>query len=396
MDEVEKHQQQLLEKIQRVWSATPITDATVRAYLETPRHKFIKRYRKRGSKEWHGICEENLEEHLANLYKNDILILHGDDDDYVPSTISQPSLVLRMLDMLQLKPGQTVFELGAGSAWNAALMGQLVGPEGNVYSLEIIPEVAKTASETVAALGLDNVHVIATDGGEGYASGGPYDRAIFTAGTYDLPHHFYEQIKENGLFLVVIKSQGGGDNLFVLRKTRDHFESLDSMMCAFVQFRGKYEIPSLDPITVEELPDWGNLRHHEISRTPFWWGGKGKETLLWRTLSIRSFLGISEPSFRAFKTAKADAGSREEIYFGLWDEQQKSLVLAKDDCLIAYASPVAKNRLLQRIQQWVDLGMPSAASFVLHVYPISVQLSADVNQWIVTRNESQFLWKLDV
>jgi len=66
------------------------------------------------------VRADNLLQHLAALYADQALILFGDDDDDVPSTISQPSFVLRMLDLLQLKPGHKVFELGTGSGWNAA------------------------------------------------------------------------------------------------------------------------------------------------------------------------------------------------------------------------------------------------------------------------------------
>src|SRR5215510_8658420 len=142
MDTVERYQQQLLEQSQYLYYRTPISDQTVRAYLATPRHAFIQRYREWGTTEWHEVHAENVAEHVATLYTNKPLVLFGDDDDNVPSTISQPSFVLRMLDLLQLRPGQRVFELGAGSGWNAALLGHLVGPEGHVYSLEIIPEVA--------------------------------------------------------------------------------------------------------------------------------------------------------------------------------------------------------------------------------------------------------------
>jgi protein-L-isoaspartate(D-aspartate) O-methyltransferase len=328
------------------------------------------------------------------VYTNKPLILFGDNDDNIPSTISQPAFVLRMLDLLQLRPGQTVFELGAGSGWNAALMGHLVGPEGHVYSLEIIPEVATMATGTIETLEINNVHIVAADGGEGYAAGAPYDRAIFTAGTYDLPHHFYEQLRDGGLLLVVIKNEGGGDNLFVLRKTNNHFESLESMPCGFVQLRGKYQLDSLDPTTVETLPEWTELQHKETARMPFWWGGKGSEGFMWRTLGIRSFLGITEPFFRAFKTEKADPRSQEEHYFGLWEKENSSLVLAKEDWLIAYGNASAKERLLQGIRQWVELGMPSAASFALQVYPQDVPVAAGKHQWIVKRIESQFLWSL--
>lgn len=396
MDTTEKYQQQLLEQTQYIYYETPISEATEKAYLATPRHLFVRRYRQWGTKEWQEVGEENLEEHLATLYSDRPLILFGEDDGNIPSTISQPSFVLHMLDMLQLRPGHTVFELGAGSGWNAALMGHLVGSEGHVYSLEIIPEVAKRAAQTIEALGIKNVSIITADGGEGHAAGAPYDRAIFTAGAYDLPRHFYEQIKDGGLLLIVIKNEGGGDNLFLLRKTAGHFESLESMQCGFVQLTGKYQIDSLEPINLETLPEWIELQQKEISQKPFWWGGKGKEGFLWLTLGIRSFLGITEPSFRSFKTEKANEQSREEHYFGLWDKENHSLVLAKDDRLIAYGSAVAKERLLQRIRQWVDLGMPSAASFALQVYPIDAPLTADENQWIVKRRESQFLWSLEI
>jgi protein-L-isoaspartate(D-aspartate) O-methyltransferase len=395
MDTIAKYQRQLLEQAQYIYYETPIGEATQQAFLCTPRHLFIKRYRHWGTKEWHEVNEGNFGEHLSTLYADRALTLFGDDDDHIPSTISQPSFVLRMLDLLQLRPGHTVFELGTGSGWNAALMGHLVGREGHVYSLEIIPEVAKMATATLDTLGVKNVSIRAADGGEGYAAGAPYDRAIFTAGAYDLPRPFYEQIKEGGLLLAVIKNEGGGDNLFLLRKTADHFESLESMPCGFVQLRGKYQIDTLEPITLETLPEWTELQQQEISNTPFWWGGKGKAGFVWRTLGIRSFLGMTEPLFRAFKTDKAAEQPREEHYFGLWDQARRSLALAKDDRLLAYGNAVAKERLLQRIRQWVDLGMPSAASFALQVYPRDVPLTAGEHEWLVTRRESQFLWSLE-
>src|SRR5262245_43409486 len=161
MDFPVRYQRQLLELTRSIYADTPISEAVARAYLDTPRHVFVKRYRQWGTKAWHEVREANLAEHLALLYANAPLILFGDDDDDVPSTISQPSFVLHILDLLQLQPGQAVFELGAGSGWNAALMGHLVGPGGQVYSLEIIPQVAKMAGRSMEPLGITNVHVIA-------------------------------------------------------------------------------------------------------------------------------------------------------------------------------------------------------------------------------------------
>ena len=393
---VEKHQRQLLDQAQHIYYENPITEATQKAYLTTPRHLFVKRYREWEIKEWNEVNEDNLESHLAKLYGDRPLILFGDDRDNVLSTISQPSFVLRMLDMLQLNPGQKVFELGAGSGWNAALIGRLVGPEGRVYSLEIIPDVARMAAATIEQLGIKNVSIIEADGGEGYATGAPYDRAIFTAGAYDLPHHFFKQMKNGGLLLIIIKNEGGGDNLFLLRKTSDHFESLESMTCYFVQMTGKYKITDLDPITLETWSEWPELKEHEVAKRKFWWGGKGKLDFAQRTLGIRSFLNITEPFFKTFKREKTGEQSYEEQYFGLWDKENLSLVIAKDDILTSYGNLIAEQRLMEDIRSWVNLGMPTAASFELKIYPLDIPLSVSENQWIVKRNESQFLWILKI
>jgi protein-L-isoaspartate(D-aspartate) O-methyltransferase len=350
MDPAAKYQRQLLDQAQQIYHQTPISDATVLAFLATPRHLFVRQYRERATKEWNAINEGNLHQHLATLYADHSLTLFGDDDDNVPSTISQPSFVLRMLDLLQFQPGQTVLELGTGSGWNAALIGQLVGPSGRVYSLEIIPEMAQRAADTLAELRITNVQVMTADGGDGYARGGPYDRIAFTAGTYDLPRHFYEQTKPGGLLLAVIKNEGGGDNLFLLRKVDEHFESIYSMPCGFVQLSGKYKVASLDPITIETVPEWNELKHREIGRRPLWWGGKGREWFMWQTVGIRSFLGVTEPLFRAFKIPRTHEAATEYHYFGLWDRDSMSLVLARDDELISYGSATATERFLQLVQ----------------------------------------------
>jgi protein-L-isoaspartate(D-aspartate) O-methyltransferase len=393
---IEKYQKQLLEKAQFIYYENPISETTQKAYLETPRHLFVKRYRDWGTREWREVNEDNLDEHLATLYTDRALILFGEDDENVPSTISQPSFVLWMLDLLQLEPGHTVFELGAGSGWNAALMGHLVGPKGWVYSLEIIPEVAQIAAKTIEQLDIKNVRIIEADGGEGYAAKAPYDRAIFTAGAYDLPHHFFEQMKSDSLLLIVIKNGGGGDNLFLLRKRDEYFESIEAVPCGFVQMKGKYQTESLESVDLETLPEWAELKYKVIAKRPFWWGGKGKKGFQWRTLGIRSFLSITEPSFRALKTERSDERLREEHYFGLWDRKNRSLVVAKDDALISYGNSVAEERLMQDVRQWVKFGMPSAASFELKIYPIDYPLTARDNQWIVKRSESQFLWSLNI
>ena len=75
MDAAEKYRRQLLEQSQYIYYDTPISEATASAYLATPRHLFVTSYREWGSKQWHRVHEENLQEHVAALYANRPLIL---------------------------------------------------------------------------------------------------------------------------------------------------------------------------------------------------------------------------------------------------------------------------------------------------------------------------------
>jgi hypothetical protein len=86
--------------------------------------------------------------------------------------------------------------------------------------------------------------------------------------------------------------------------------------------------------------------------------------------------------------------STPEEFFGLWDEANQSLVLARNDQLIAYGNTKAQEQLLRALHRWVDLGMPSSASFSLHLYPSDHPLTAGANEWIIKRQESQLLWRL--
>jgi hypothetical protein len=196
------------------------------------------------------------------------------------------------------------------------------------------------------------------------------------------------------MMLVVIKNAGGGDDLFFLEMVDEHFESRYAMPCGFVQLTGKYKIDSLDPIPVEALPEWRELSQREVGRRPFWWGGKGREWFMWQTAGIRSFLGVTEPSFRAFKVPRTDAVGVEQQYWGLWDSGSTSLVLARDDELISYGSEKATERLLQLVHRWVDLGMPTASSFRLKAFRGNRPVATADDQWIVERQESQFVWTL--
>ena len=115
-------------------------------------------------------------------------------------TISQPSLVALMTELLELEPGDRVLEIGTGSGYRAAILGELTA---EVYSVEIVPPLAATARLVLDALGYRNVVTDHRDGYLGWPEHAPYDAIIVTAAPDHLPQPLVEQLREVGGRMVI-------------------------------------------------------------------------------------------------------------------------------------------------------------------------------------------------
>ena len=128
------------------------------------------------------------------------------DDGPLPigeeQTISQPYIVALMTESLRLKGLETVLEIGTGSGYQAAVLGVLAK---KVYSIEIIPELAETARERLAALRYTNVEVIVGDGNLGWPQGSPYDAIMVTAAAPQIPPALIEQLAEDGRMVLPVE-----------------------------------------------------------------------------------------------------------------------------------------------------------------------------------------------
>lgn len=226
-------QERLLETIRnKAW--VKISKDVEHAFLMTPRHYFVRRFSV-DYDHWIEVDGDTVKNFLPLIYADATLLIW--DDGHHVSTISQPSLVLHMLELLDLKNGMRVFELGTGSGWNAAMLGRLVGKTGEVVSYEIIPELARDAENILATIDLPQVKIKSGDAAELIKHEGPFDRGVFTAGAFDLPLSFFDKVKEGGKLLFVLKT-GGDDLLLSLEKRTDHFEEVARMRCRFVSVMG--------------------------------------------------------------------------------------------------------------------------------------------------------------
>ncbi len=116
-------------------------------------------------------------------------------------TISQPYIVAYMTDALQLEPDHTVLEIGTGSGYQAAVLAELVR---EVYSIEIVAELAERARTTLSTLGYDNVHVRTGDGYAGWPEQAPFPRIIVTAAPPEIPQALVDQLAVGGRMAVPV------------------------------------------------------------------------------------------------------------------------------------------------------------------------------------------------
>jgi len=151
-------------------------------------------------------------------------------------TISQPYIVAWMTELLDLKEGDKVLEIGTGSGYQAAVLAEL--GYGEVYSIEIIPELAETASKRLKELGYDNVQTKQGDGYYGWKEHAPYDAIIVTAAPDHLPSPLVAQLTEDGRIVIPIGPVGFFQTLWKFENVNGELEAQNLGGVAFVPLTG--------------------------------------------------------------------------------------------------------------------------------------------------------------
>ncbi len=182
----------------------PVTDEKVlEAMRAVPRHAFVPRRMR------------------DRAYQDSPLpIGHG-------QTISQPYIVAFMTEMLDLKPGDKVLEIGTGSGYQAAVLAQLTP---HVYTIEIIRELAESGGQALKEQGYDDVKVKHADGYNGWAEHGPYDAIIVTCAAGHIPPPLWEQLRPGGRMVAPIGGPYEAQRLILAEKTEDGGRRTRSLM----------------------------------------------------------------------------------------------------------------------------------------------------------------------
>jgi protein-L-isoaspartate(D-aspartate) O-methyltransferase len=130
-------------------------------------------------------------------------------------TISQPFVVALMTELLDLRPDDTVLEIGTGSGYQAAVLAELAG---NVCSIEVIPELAARAAAALAGQGYINIELRTGDGGQGWPERAPFDAIIVTAAASEVPPALIEQLRPGGRMVIPVGPRHGDQDLLLINK----------------------------------------------------------------------------------------------------------------------------------------------------------------------------------
>ena len=188
---------------------------------------------------------------LADVYSDRAVVTHRAADGVAISSSSQPALMVRMLEQLEVAPGLTVLEIGTGTGYNAALLGRLVGPEGRVLTVDVDPDVTGPAARHLAAAGADNVTVVTGDGWAPPVK--PVDRTVATVGVWDISPAWVEQLRPDGVLVVPLWLRAGQQASIAFRKAGGRrLESSSVAPCGFMRMRG----PGAGEPTYQKVSGW--------------------------------------------------------------------------------------------------------------------------------------------
>jgi len=152
-------------------------------------------------------------------------------------TISQPYMVAWMTELLELKPGEKVLEIGTGSGYQAAILAELDDLE--IFSIEIVSELADSAATRLAELGYDQVQVMQGDGYYGWAEYAPFDAIVVTAAPDHLPGPLAAQLVEGGRLVIPIGPPGGFQSLWKFVLEEGELKAYNLGWVSFVPFTGE-------------------------------------------------------------------------------------------------------------------------------------------------------------
>lgn len=158
------------------------------------------------------VKSENVKNAFLNVKREifvpEDIVEYAYADDALPigfgQTISQPSTIAVMLELLEIREGMRVLEVGAGSGYVLALLSELVGKKGKVYGVDLIKELVERAKNNLKKQGCKNVELVFGDGSKGWVEKAQFDRVLVSCGCPYIPKPLFDQLVEGGIVVAPV------------------------------------------------------------------------------------------------------------------------------------------------------------------------------------------------
>ncbi len=297
-----------------------LTDPQVaEAMEEVPRERFVPRHP------------------ASDAYADKVLVTKWDDAGVAISSASRPAIVATMLEQLRVESGHTVLEIGAGTGYNAALLGRLAR---RVVTLDIDEEIARAARARLTST--DNVEVRTGDGWAGAPDSAPYDRIQLTVGSSDVAPAWHEQLAEGGLLVMPLWLRVGVQLSVALRRCGDVMRGESVRDCGFQRLRGPHAGPEGfvsvgggEFVVLDDASDGPAVR--ELLRRP-----PAEELAPVIDPAVFARLALDEPRTLAVSRLPGP------LCPGMYDSG--SAVVVDGDRMFTYGTPVARDRFAHALR----------------------------------------------
>ncbi len=351
------------------------------------------------------------------VYADRVLPLKHEGGELVSSS-SQPSIMAIMLEQLDPQPGERVLEVGTGSGYNAALLGQLVGEAGRVVSLDIDPDLVAGAREHLDGLGVTNVEVHCADGADGYSDAAPYDRIVLTAGAADIAPAWWAQLAACGRLLLPFKIRTAYDQASIAFQRRgDRLESVSVSPCLFMGLRGAMA-GTERAVTLEAGLRLATERLHDVSAVRRWLRGPRRR---WPARvaprspdALALWLALHEPGFCYLLLE--DGAEAPVPVLSQWGTSRATFGLLDAEGLCALGPPgqppaarvptplsvhgfglhdgLARH-LIERLVNWDGIGQPGWRALYARAYPEDASPDVGPGEVVLRKRWSRFVFGWD-
>ncbi|MEH0295716.1 methyltransferase domain-containing protein [Agrobacterium sp. CCNWLW71] len=369
------------------------------AYFSLPRHEFVNRFKLLNDPRLRTVEEEGS---LEQIYSNRPLMYVRDDGSTLHASNSEPAFILHLLSLLDVRPGQSVLEIGCGTGWLLALISRLVGEHGHALGVELEPVLGLQAQQNLSRVGINNAEVLIQDGNTSVFQQ-KFDRIIFTASTYFIPDFVWDALAEGGKVVVPLRGRGPTEEAYVLEKSGQTLRSITARLCRFVPMTPSSSVGS-DPSGLQQAlpPSLTAVLASDWTSRPFPVGEGPMEQQEYRALPLSAFLSKTETRFQVFAPPNpfepSDINDRlfggsPSLALTIKDEAKESLAVWRAGSLASFNNPYAADAFETDFKEWLSLGRPLGSDFGVVISREEHDIPAP-KSWKERRGGDVFHWYL--